>query len=150
MKTIYLRSIILSPLLCIIIFCSCKKSSSGSSGDDLSGLSGNWQTTVWGGPNDTARSLISNSGTGTLTYLSSGAMTTNFSVNEVIFTGITSTGTGVYSCTGSYRYTLGGNSMLGSTKAIINLQNNNSVFFVHYAEDASTGITPPDYYWYKL
>ena len=147
MKTNYFRSAMILPFFCMILFCSCKKGSSGNQGGNLATLSGNWQATVWGGANDTARATISASGTGTLTYLNAGAKTTNFSVNDVIFSAITSLGNGTYSCLGAYRYTVAGNSMLESTKATITLQNNNQVMYVHYAEDASTGITPPDYYW---
>ncbi len=147
MKKNYFGSAIMLAVFCMLLFCGCKKSNSGNQGGNLSTLSGNWQTTVWGGANDTARVVISASGTGTLTYLNTGAAATNFSVNDVIFSTITSTGNGTYSCTGAYRYTVSGNSMLGSTSATITLQNNNQVMYVHYAADASTGITPPDYYW---
>ena len=147
MKANYFRSTMILPFFCMILFFGCKKGSSGSQGGNLSTLTGNWQTTVWGGANDTARATISASGTGTLIYLNAGAKTTGFSVNDVIFSAITSSGNGVYSCIGSYRYTVSGNSMLESTKATITLQSNNQVIYVHYSEDVSTGITPPDYYW---
>ena len=147
MKTNYFRLAMMLPVFFAILFCSCKKGSSGNINNNLATLSGNWQTTVWGGANDTARSAITASGTGTLTYLNAGAMTSGFSVNDVIFSSITSTGSGTYSCTGSYRYAASGVSTLGTTKATITLQSNNQVMYVHYSEDASTGITPPDYYW---
>ena len=78
-------------------------------------------------------------------------MTTGFSANDAIFSNITSTGSGTYTANAIYRYNGGGggNSTVGHTTAILDLQNNNTVLYAHYATDASSGITPPDYYWTK-
>jgi len=149
MKTKYVRNAIICSLLFGMVLLSCSKKSSGSS-DNTSSASGNWMTTVWGGANDTAKISISGS-TGTLTYLSSGALSTRFSVNDVILTNIASSGNGTYTADAIYRYTAtsGANSTVGHTTAVLTLQNSNTVFFAHYAKDASTGLTPPDYYWTK-
>jgi hypothetical protein len=84
-----------------------------------------------------------------MTYLNPSAITaTNFSVNEVIFSNITSIGNGTYSALGEYRYGVGSQTV-GHANATMTLQNNNTTLYVHYAEDPTSGITPPDYYWQK-
>jgi hypothetical protein len=147
MKTvIYIRNCMLLSV-CFIYASSCSKSSAKT---NTASINGSWVTSVWGGPNDTAMINISTSaGTGTMTYLNPGAITaTAFSVNEVIFTGITLSGNGTYSALGEYRYGTGSQTV-GHANAILTLQNNNTTLYVHYAEDPSSGITPPDYYWQK-
>jgi hypothetical protein len=84
-----------------------------------------------------------------MTYLNTGAITaTSFSVNEVIFSNITSTVNGTYAASGEYRYGVGSQTV-GHANAILTLQNNSTTLYVHYAEDPTSGITPPDYYWQK-
>ncbi len=149
MKTKYLKNVIACTFLAGITLISCSKKSSDNA--STTSISGSWVTNVWGGSNDTAKMNISGS-TGTLTYLNTGAMTTGFSVNDVIFTNITSAGSGTYTANAIYRYNAGGgsgNSTVGHTTATLSLENSNTVLFAHYATDASSGITPPDYYWTK-
>jgi hypothetical protein len=84
-----------------------------------------------------------------MTYLNAGAITaTNFSVNEVIFSNITSSGNGTYSALGEYRYGTGSQTV-GHANATMTLQNNSTTLYVHYAKDPASGITPPNYYWQK-
>ena len=155
MKVKFLPQAIAGCLFFLMIFCSCKKSDSNNNtntGNNLAGLTGSWQTTVWGGANDTARMNIISSGTGTLTYLNAGAMTTMFSVNDVIYSNIVSTGTNTYSATAHYRYTATGgtpNGTTATTTTTFALQNSGTTLYVHPAADAGTGVTPPEYYWYK-
>jgi len=134
--------------VCFMYASSCSKSSSKP--NTTASINGSWVTSVWGGANDTAIISISTSaGTGTMTYLNQSAITaTAFSVNEVIFSNIASTGSGTYSAIGEYRYGTGSQTV-GHANAILTLQNNNTTLYVHYAEDPSSGITPPDYYWQK-
>ncbi len=148
MKTKYAKHAITYTILIGMALISCSKKSSDTAA--TGSISGNWVTSVWGGANDTAKMNISGS-TGTLTYLNAGAMTTGFSANDAIFSNITSTGSGTYTANAIYRYNAGGggNSTVGHTTAILVLQNNNTVLYAHYATDASSGITPPDYYWTK-
>lgn len=152
MKTKFILSAALFSFLFATIFSSCSKSSSSPSNNGLSSLNGTWQTTVWGGANDTAKATInSSSATGSLVYLSTGAQATQFSVGDMIYSNIKATGNNSFSCTGTYRYTAASgatNGTVGTTSAVITLQNNTTMY-VHYSKDAASGITPPDYYWYK-
>jgi hypothetical protein len=133
--------------VCFIYAASCSKSS--ASKNNSSSINGAWQTSVWGGANDTADITISTAaGTGTMIYLSAGATATGFSVNEMIFANIASSANGTFTAVGEYRYGQGGQNV-GHANATLTLQSNNTVLYVHYVEDAGTGITPPDYYWQR-
>ncbi len=153
MKSRFLSCFVVSGFILLIIFSSCKKSNSNNSnsGNGLSALSGSWQTTVWGGPNDTARITISTAGTGTFTYLNAGALTTKFAVNDVVYSNITASSTNTCNCKATYRYTgtSSFNSQVGTTTDTLTLQSGGTILYAHSAQDASTGITPPDYYWTK-
>jgi len=140
---IYLKSCLLI-LACALMVISCSKSKTTTSAS----INGSWVTASWGGANDTAIILISTAaGTGTMTHLSPGAIAaTAFSVNEVIFSNISSSSNGTYTALGEYRYGIGSQT-IGHATATMALQNNNSVLYVHYAKDPASGITPPDYYW---
>jgi hypothetical protein len=138
-----------SLLLIAAAFTQCKKSD-GSSGS-LASINGNWQTTVWGGSNDTADIAISSSAaTGTMTYITPAAgVTTNFSAGDVIFGTIKPTSSTTYTMTGTYKYKDGsGTWQVGHASGTLTLQNSTTLL-AHYSTDASTGITPPDYYWSK-
>lgn len=153
MKTKHFFQSTLVLVLFVIVFGSCKKSSSEPD-NGLSALNGTWQTTVWGGANDTARAAISSSSAaGTLSYLGASAKAdSKFSVSDVIYSDIEANGDGTFTCTGTYRYTGtsgSANSLVSTTQATLTLQNGNTTLFAHYTKDAVSGITPPDYYWYK-
>ncbi len=143
-KTLILRSCI--ALLIVATVLSCKKSSDQK--NNSGALIATWGTTVWGGTNGDIMNFVINSGgnAGNITQL--GTPTFGFSVGDVIYASIAVTGTGTYSSTGTYRYGPNGQS-IGHASATLTLQNNNTVLYVHYAQDAGTGITPPDYYYQK-
>ncbi|HVM87273.1 MAG TPA: hypothetical protein VMT76_03730 [Puia sp.] len=146
MRTVFCSTVV---LLLFFSFNACKKSSSTTT-NNLSSINGSWQTTVWGGSNDTAIVNISaSSANGTITYLSSGAKSaSSFSTGDVIFTNISSTGNSTFSLVGIYRYG-SNNSQMGHANGTLTLQNSTTLL-VHYSADPNTGITPPDYYWYKV
>jgi hypothetical protein len=148
MKTIICFRNCVLLLVYLIYASSCSKSSSKP--NTGASINGSWVTSVWGGANDTAIISISTSaGTGIMTYLNASAITaTNFSVNDVIFSNITSAGNGSYAAVGEYRYGMGSQTV-GHANATLTLQNNNATLYVHYAEDPNSNITPPDYYWQK-
>lgn len=125
---------------------SCKKSKNPV--NNSGGLIATWETTAWGQTSGDIMKFVINSGgtTGNITQL--GTPTYGFSVGDVIYSSITSVSTGTYSSTGTYRYGPN-NQSVGQASAILTLQNSNTVLYVHYALDASTGITPPDYYYQK-
>jgi hypothetical protein len=144
MKTKTLFKSIFAAML-IMAFISCKKSDTAKQAGTIAGT---WGTTIWGGSNGDIMNFVINSAgtTGNITQL--GTPTFGFSVGDVIYASIAATGTGTYSSTGTYHYGPNGQSM-GQASATLTLQNNNTVLYVHYAQDASTGITPPDYYYQK-
>lgn len=85
--------------ICFIYAASCSKSS--ASKNNSASINGAWQTSVWGGANDTADITISTAaGTGTMNYLSAGATATGFSVNEMIFANIASSANGTFTAVG--------------------------------------------------
>ena len=135
-----MKKYILIPALLIMVF-SCKKSDTVKQSGTLAGT---WETTNWGGANGDIMAFAINSGltAGNITQL--GAQTFGFTVGDVLYTNITSTGTGTYSTTGTYRYGPNGQSV-GHASATLTLQNNNTVLYAHYAQDPGTGFTPPDY-----
>ncbi len=144
MKTkTFFRSIL--PAILIMAFISCKKSDTAK---QTGTIEGTWKTSAWGQTSGDIMEFIVSSGgnTGTITQL--GTPSYGFSVGDVIYTSITTTGTGTYSSTGAYRYGPN-NSLIGHATATFTLQNNNTVLYAHYAQDAGTGITPPDYYYQK-
>jgi hypothetical protein len=128
----------------------CKKSDSSTPGN-LTSINGTWQTTVWGGSSDTANVTISSStATGLMSFISTDAATvTNFSVGDSIFSNIKATGGTTFSMRGMYRYK-DNNSVwqVGHANGTLTLENSTTLL-AHYSTDASTGITPPDYYWSK-
>ena len=130
----------------IMDFISRKKSDTKTQAGTISGT---WQTTAWGQESGNIMGFVINpSGTiGNITQL--GTQPYGFSVGDVIYTSITSTGTGTYSSTGSYHWGTN-NSVVGHASCVLTLQSNNTVLYVHYAQDAATGITPPDYYYQML
>jgi hypothetical protein len=143
-KTLISRSFIALVILATVF--SCKKSSDQKNSSGT--ITGTWETTIWGGVNGNVMVFVINSGgtTGNITQL--GIQPSGFSVGDVLYTSIASTGSGTYSSTGSYHWGTN-NSVVGHASAILTLQNNNTVLYVHYAQDAATGITPPDYYYQR-
>ncbi len=144
MKTkTFFKSIVAAIL--IMAFISCKKSDTKTQAGTITGT---WQTTAWGQTSGNILEFVINSSgtTGNITKL--GSQPYAFSVGDVIYASIATTGTGTYSSIGTYRYGTN-NSVVGHASATLTLQNNNTVLYVHYAQDAGTGITPPDYYYEK-
>jgi len=146
-KTIFSVSL-LSIVLLIALF-SCKKSDE-TVDNDLTGLNGLWRTTVFGGENDTLIvSINTTTANGVITYINKKAVAdSKFAVNDILFTGIKSSGNSSYTATGTYRYG-SGNANIGHTSATLKM-NSSNILFVHYSADMSTGISPPDYYYYKI
>lgn len=144
MKTKTFFKSILAAIL-IMAFISCKKSDTKTQAGTIAGT---WETTAWGQQSGNIMKFVINSGgtMGNITEL--GTQPYGFSVGDVIYTSIASTGTGTYSSIGTYRYGTN-NSLIGHTSATLTLQNNNTVLYAHYTQDAGTGITPPDYYYQK-
>jgi hypothetical protein len=144
MKTkTFLKSILAAVL--IMAFISCKKSDATT--QSSSTIEGTWETTSWGGQSGNIMKFVINSGgtTGNISQL--GVQPSGFSVGDVLYASISSTGSGTYSSTGSYHWGTN-NSVVGHASCIITLQNNTTLY-VHYAQDPATGITPPDYYYQK-
>ena len=140
-----MKKYILIPALIIMVF-SCKKSDTAK--QSVTTIAGTWETTSWGQQSGNIMVFVINTGgtTGNITQL--GIQPSGFSVGDVLYTSITSTGSGTYSSTGSYHFGTN-NSVVGHASAILTLQNNNTVLYAHYAQDAATGITPPDYYYQR-
>ena len=146
MKTKTLISRTCIALVIVATALSCKKSDNRISNSGT--LAGTWETTVWGGTSGDIMAFAINSGgtAGNITKLGTPAF--GFTVGDVIYTSIASTGTGTYSSTGTYRYGPN-NSLIGHTSATLTLQDNNTILYAHYVQDAATGITPPDYFYQK-
>ncbi len=149
MKNKTLFSISLLSIVLIIVSVSCKKSSD-TGGNNLTDLNGLWQTTVFGGANDTLILAINpTTANGTITYINTNAAAASkFAVNDILFSSIESLGNASYTTTGTYRYG-NGNASIGHASATMKM-NSSTVLFVHYSTDQATGITPPDYYYYKI
>ena len=145
MKTKTFLTSILAAIL-LMAFISCKKSDAAKQSSGT--IAGTWETTSWGGQSGNIMKFVINTGgtTGNISEL--GIQPSGFSVGDVLYASISSTGSGTYSSTGSYHWGTN-NSVVGHASCIITLQNNNTVLYVHYAQDAATGITPPDYYYQK-
>lgn len=139
MKTKILFKTILAAIL-IMAFISCKKSDTAKPAT----LSGTWSTNNWGGitGNICTWTVGTNASAGIVSKL--GSQTFNFSIGDQIYSNITAAGTGTYNAMGKYTYGAG-NTNVGHAQATMTLQNNNTQLYVHYAQDAATGITPPDY-----
>ncbi len=144
MKTKTFFKSILAAIL-IMAFISCKKSDTKT---QTGTIAGTWKTTVWGGQSGNIMEFVINSSgtTGNITQL--GIQPSGFSVGDVLYASIASSGSGTYNSTGSYHWGTN-NSVVGHASCVLTLQSNNTVLYVHYAQDAATGITPPDYYYQK-
>ena len=138
----------LIPFLAIIILLSACSKKDSTNNTVSSTLSGTWMNSAWGGTaNNTIKfSFSSDGGAGIVSQL--GSSPWGFSVGDALYSNVTSTGNGTYS--GNGKYTYGTNNTSSSYAPVtLMLQNNGSTLFAHYAQDASTGITPPDYYYQK-
>ena len=133
-------------IACFVVLAACTKSSATKTAT----INGNWLTPTWGAAGDTAIiSISTTAGIGTIIGLNTQAATaTGFSLNEVIFSAIMATSNGTYTAVGEFRYGTG-NQTVGHANCSMALQNNNTVLYVHYSKDPTSGITPPDYYWQK-
>lgn len=149
MKTKNIFSISLLAIVLLIASVSCKKSSDIVD-KKVDGLNGLWRTTVFGGENDTLIvSINTTAANGTITYINKKAVEdTKFAVNDILFTSIKSTGNSTYTATGAYSYGPG-SSNIGHTSANFKMTGS-TVLFVQYSPDQATGISPPDYYYYKI
>jgi hypothetical protein len=135
--------------LFVTMICACKKSTTTATNNDLTPINGQWQTTVFGGPNDTLNLAISSTtAKGIISYINPGAIAASgFAVNDVLFSNITATSSTTFTAIGTFKYN--GNTTTGHANATLTL-NNPTVLFVHYSLDTISGITPPDYYYYKM
>lgn len=146
-KTIF--SVSLLSIVLLIASFSCKKSDD-TVDSDITGLDGLWRTTVFGGVNDTLiLSINTTNANGTINYINKKAVAdTKFAVNDILFTGIKSTGNSAYTATGTYSYGVG-SANIGHTNATLKM-NSSTILFIQYSPDKVTGISPPDYYYYKI
>ena len=146
-KSFFLISL-LSIVLLVLSF-SCKKSDDKAD-NDLTSLNGLWRTTVFGGDYDTLIvSINTTTANGIITYINKKAVAdTKFAVNDILFTDIKSSGNSLYTATGTYSYGVG-SAKIGHTGATLKM-NSSTILFIEYSPDQSTGINPPDYYYYKI
>jgi len=146
------KNFFLISLLSVILFMvsvSCKKSDD-TVDNNLTGLDGLWRTTVFGGVNDTLiLSINTTTANGVITYINKKAVAdTKFAVNDILFTGIKSSGNSAYTATGTYSYGVG-SANIGHTSSTLKM-NSSTILFIQYSPDKVTGISPPDYYYYKI
>lgn len=127
MKTkTFFRSILAALLL--MAFISCKKSDTAK---QVGTLNGTWSTNNWSGVNGNVCTWVvsADATTGTITQL--GSQTANFSVGDLLYTGITGSGSGVYNATGKYTY--GANNAQSSTRpCTLTFSNNNNTLTANY------------------
>lgn len=145
MKKSFFSAALLIIAFIVIGGTACKKSS-GNSGS-ITAIAGTWYVTQWGGYTDTVTMVIStiNKSAIMATIPLATAQGTNWFAGDTIFTNIVPISGGTYSCTGRYEDL----NNAYYTKAVLSFTNNNTVLTANYSTDPNTGITPPQYIWYK-
>jgi hypothetical protein len=124
---------------------SCKKSSGNS--DSITAIAGTWYVTEWGGYSDTVTMIISTTNKSAImaTIPLAASQGTNWFSGDSVFANIVTVSGGTYNCMGRYEDL----NVAYYTKAVLSFTNDNTILTATYSTDPNTGITPPQYVWYK-
>lgn len=134
------KTTILKPLfftLLIITFLSCKKSTTTNPVTNTGPLNGTWAVSAWGGVNGNPLAFVANTTPKTGVVTQVGSQPFGFAVGDQLFSNITVSGTGTYTCTGKYTYGAN-NSTSGTRAANLSLQNNGTQLTADYPAISSS------------